>query len=197
MKEKIKIGLMGGTFNPIHLGHLKIASKVLDCLGLAKVIFVPSGNPPHKQLKDITDASHRLKMIELAIDRDNRFGVSDMEVKREGKSYTLDTIKQAKALYSADTDVYFITGADMALDLPNWKDPLEILSISHVVAVERPGFSLKKLEESYKNKIITLEGISIDISSTDIRKRIKRGESIKDLVPESVEKYIRDNNLYI
>jgi nicotinate-nucleotide adenylyltransferase len=193
----MKLGLMGGTFNPIHIGHLKIASKVLDSFDLAKIIFIPSGNPPHKRAGDIIDAFHRLKMIESAINDDKRLEVSDIEIKRKGKSYTLDTIKQVKELYGRDTEIYFIAGADSALDLPNWKNPSEILSISHFVAVERPGFSLRELGANYQKKIIAVEGISINISSSDIRERIKQGRSIKKLVPASVEKYIRRNGLYI
>jgi nicotinate-nucleotide adenylyltransferase len=216
----MKLGLMGGTFNPIHIGHLEIASKVLDIFNLKKVIFILSGNPPHKNRGEIVDASHRLKMIKLAISEGvrysdssessdsnyKRFEVSDIEIKRKGKSYTLDTIKQIREIHSistrnrktgGDTDIYFIAGADSALDLPNWKDPLKILSLSHFVVVERPHFSLKGLDEKYRKRIITVEGIFVDISSSDIRKRIREGKPIKSLVPKDVEKYIRKNKLYI
>ncbi len=207
----MKLGLMGGTFNPIHIGHLKIASKVLDIFDLKKVIFIPSGNPPHKNRGEIVDASHRLKMIKLAISEGvrysdssessdsnyKRFEVSDIEIKRKGESYTLDTIRQIKETYGGETDIYFIAGTDSALDLPNWKDPLKILSLSHFVAVERPGFSLKRIDEKYRKRIITVGGISIDMSSSDIRKRIKEGRPIKSLIPKDVEEYIRENRLYI
>ncbi len=193
----MKLGLMGGTFNPIHIGHLKIASKVLDIFDLKKVIFIPSGNPPHKNRGEIIDASHRLKMIKLAVSNYKRFEVSDIEIKRKGESYTLDTIRQIKETYGGETDIYFIAGTDSALDLPNWKDPLKILSLSHFVAVERPGFSLKRIDEKYRKRIITVGGISIDMSSSDIRKRIKEGRPIKSLIPKDVEEYIRENRLYI
>ena len=193
----MKLGLFGGTFNPIHNGHLKIARKVLDDFGLTKVIFIPSGNPPHKNKNDIVDAFHRLKMLEIAIAGEKRFEVSDIEIKREGKSYTLDTIKRIKEIYGKDAILYFIAGADMALDLPNWKDPLKILELSHFLAVERPNFCLEKLNEKYRKKIIFVEGVSFDISSSDIRNRIKGGKSIKTLVPDAVEKYIKDHNLFI
>ena len=197
MVKDMKLGLMGGTFNPIHIGHLKIASKVLDIFNLAKVIFIPSGNPPHKNKGEIIDAAHRLKMIKLAINNYKKFEVSDIEIKRKGKSYTLDTIEQIKETYGINTDIYFIAGADSALDLPNWKEPLKILSLAHFVAVERPEFSLEGLNEKYRKRIITVGGISINISSSDIRRRIREGKSIRFLVPRKVEEYIRENKLYI
>ena len=209
----MKLGLMGGTFNPIHIGHLKIASKVLRVFNLTKVIFIPSGNPPHKNRGEIIDASHRLKMIKLAIsgeipstsrrgskspDQNYKiFEVSDIEIKRKGKSYTIDTIRQIKEIYGIKTEIYFIAGADSALDLPNWKEPTKILSLSHFVAVERPGFSLEGLDEKYRKRIIAVGGISVNISSSGIRKRIKEGRSIKSLVLEGVEEYITKNKLYI
>lgn len=188
---------MGGTFNPIHIGHLEVASRVLKIFNLKKVIFIPTGNPPHKNASEIISAEHRLNMIKLAIAGREGFEVSDMEIKRKGKSYTLDTIKQIEKSYGNDADIYFIAGVDSVLDLPNWRNPLEILSAVHFIAVERPKFSLSKLEEGYRKKITAVEGISIDISSSDIRNRIKEGKDVKKLIPESVEKYIRNNGLYI
>lgn len=193
----MKIGLFGGTFNPVHNGHLEIARRVLNDFGLTKVIFIPSGNPPHKNREDLTDASHRLKMLELAIADEKRFEVSDIEIKREGKSYTLDTIKQIKEIYDENAVLYFISGADMALDLPKWKDPLKILELVRFIAVERPGFPLVKLPEEYRKKIIFVEGVSIDISSSDIRQRVKCGKSIKKFVPDTVEQYIKEHSLFI
>ncbi len=204
----MKIGLFGGTFNPIHIGHLKIARKVLDDFGLDKVIFIPSGNPPHKSAEEIAGALHRIKMIELAIadeaclallgsSRREKFEVSDIETKREGKSYTLDTIKQFKEIYGNEAIFYFIAGADMVLDLPNWKDPLKILELSHFIAVQRPGFSLENISYEYRKKVIFVKGVWIEVSSSDIRKRIKEGKTIKTLVPEAVREYIEDNALFI
>jgi nicotinate-nucleotide adenylyltransferase len=193
----MKIGLMGGTFNPMHVGHLKIASKVLDDFALSKVIFVPSGNPPHKDRAGVMDASHRLEMIKRAIAGNKRFEVSDIEIKREGKSYTLDTIKEIRNIYGETVDIYFIAGADAVLDLPNWKEPLKILSLANFIAVERSGFNLEKLDANYRKRIIILKGISIDISSTDVRRCIKEGKPIDSLVPRGVENYIKENDLYI
>jgi nicotinate-nucleotide adenylyltransferase len=193
----MKLGLMGGTFNPIHIGHIKIAYKVLNDFDLSKVIFIPSGDPPHKKARGVVEASHRLKMIKLAIGNDKRFEASDIEIKREGKSYTLDTIREIKNIYGVEADVYFIAGVDSALDLPKWREPLKILSLAHFVAVERPGFSLEELDGKYRKRIITVGEISIDISSSVIRKRLREGKPIKSLVPESVEEYIRKNRLYI
>jgi len=193
----MKIGLFGGTFNPAHNGHLEIARKVLNEFGLSKIIFIPSGNPPHKNKKDIADASHRLRMLELALAAEKRFEISDIEIKREGTSYTLDTIKEMQKIYGKDADFYFIAGADMALDLPNWRKPLEILKLARFVAVQRPKFSLKKLPFQYRKKIIFAKGMSIDISSSDIRKRVREGKSIKNLVPPAVEQYIGKHALFI
>ncbi len=193
----MKIGILGGTFNPIHVGHLKIAHKVLCRFDLAKVIFIPSGNPPHKSTEEIASAFHRLKMIELAIAGEKRFEVSDIELKRKGKSYTLDTVKQIKEIYGENATIYFIAGADMALDLPSWKNPLKILELAYFVTVERPNFSLGKLPDKYRKKLIFVKDISVDISSSDIRKRIKEGKPIKTLIPKAVRKYIKDNALFI
>jgi len=193
----MKIGLFGGTFNPAHNGHLEIARKVLNEFGLSKIIFIPSGNPPHKNKKDIADASHRLRMLELALAAEKRFEVSDIEIKRKGTSYTLDTIKEMQKIYGKNAIFYFIAGADMALDLPNWRKPLEILKLARFVAVERPKFSLKKLPFQYRKKIIFVEDMSIDISSSDIRKRVREGKSIKNLVPSAVEQYIGKHALFI
>jgi nicotinate-nucleotide adenylyltransferase len=193
----MKIGLFGGTFNPIHNGHLKIARKVLNAFELAKIIFIPSGNPPHKSKKDIAGASHRMKMLKLAIAGERKFEVSDIEIRRKGISYTLDTIKEIKKIYGKDAVLYFIAGLDMALDLPNWKDPSKVLNLARFIAVERPGLSSEKLPDKYHEKIIFIRGISIDVSSSDIRKRVKEGKTIKTLVPEAVEKYIKGHNLFI
>lgn len=193
----MKIGLMGGTFNPVHIGHIEIAYKVLRDLELSKVIFIPSGNPPHKDRTEMADASHRFQMVKLAIAGNKKIEVSDIEIRRKGTSYTLDTIEEIRDIYGKAASLYFIAGFDSVLDLPNWKEPLKILSLVNFIAVERPGFSLDGLDKRYRKRIITLRGVSVDISSSDIRKRIKEGKPFGSLVPGSVGKYIRENGLYI
>lgn len=193
----MKLGIMGGTFNPPHVGHLIIASEVYSIFELARLIFIPAGDPPHKENRQIIEAPHRIEMIRLAIWKDSRFEVSDIELKRKGKSYTIDTIRQIREFYGKEVEIYFIAGTDSALDLPTWREPLKILSLVHFVAVKRPGFPLRRLDKQYKRRIIPVEHISLNISSSDIRRRIREGRPIKYLVPEAVEEYIRKNKLYL
>jgi len=193
----MKIGLIGGTFNPIHIGHLIIASDISAIFSLEKVIFLPSGNPPHKKTQDLVDAAHRLKMVQLAIANDSRFEASDLELKREGKSYTVDTIEGIINIYGEDSKIYFIAGSDSAGELPTWKEPQRILSLAHFVAVTRPGFPLSKVPKRYRDKMVAVETVLLKISSTNIRQRVREGKSIKYLVSPKVEGYIEKNNLYL
>ena len=192
----MKIGIIGGTFNPIHIGHLIIASDVTGIFSLEKVLFIPSGDPPHKKNQEIIDAAHRLDMVQLAIANDPRFEVSDIEIKRGGKSYTVDTIEEIINIYGEDSEIYFIAGTDSAGELPTWKEPQKILSLTHFVAITRPGFPLDKVSKRYRKKMISVQTILLGISSSNIRQRIREGKSIKYLVPPEVEEYIERNNLY-
>lgn len=198
-----RYGIMGGTFDPIHIGHLVIAEEARKKLNLDKVIFIPSGNPPHKDLAYVTSAKHRYEMTLLATISNPYFDVSSMEIERKGKTYTIDTIKQLKEMCNNEVDFYFITGADAILDLPNWKNVSELFNLTNFVAATRPGFQLStmqegidRLEKKYNKKIHTISAPSLKISSSDIRSRIANGLSIKYLLPETVECYVYKHKLY-
>lgn len=197
-----KVGIMGGSFDPIHLGHLVVANEVLNIYKLDEIIFVPTGNPPHKKgLK--ANSFHRLFMVNMAVLSNDKFSVSDFEIKNTDKSYTLNTLREFRKLYD-NTEFYFITGTDAVVDLPNWHEPEEILKLCKLIAVSRPGISIKEVKgkiEEIKNRfggnIEMLQVPMLQISSTNIRERFKMGISAKYLLPESVEQYIIKNKLYI
>lgn len=198
----MKIGIMGGTFNPIHYGHLVLSEYVLDALNLDYVIFIPTGNPPHKEESDIIDAEDRLKMVELAVETNSKFKVSSMEINRPYKSYTIDTIKELKQLYE-DDELYFILGADSLLTLKYWKDSDKIIELINIVVVDRRKFNFKEVDEEIvrlnnlnNGNIQRIEFPFIEISSTFIRDRIIKDKSIKYLVPDKVKDYIYEKNLY-
>ncbi|QIB26650.1 nicotinate-nucleotide adenylyltransferase [Caloranaerobacter azorensis] len=209
-KEKIiqynnfkRIGIMGGTFDPIHIGHLVIAEEIRNEFKLDKIIFIPAGNPPHKDNKKITPAKHRYIMTLLATISNPYFEVSAIEVERKGVTYTIDTIKTLREICSNDIEIYFITGADSILELHTWKNVKELLKLCNFIAATRPGFEMinlkKKIQEmndKYGANIYTTIVTALQISSTDIRTRIKEGRTVKYLLPEMVEKYIHKNNLY-
>lgn len=197
----MKIGLMGGTFNPIHMGHLIISEFLRITFPLDKVIFIPSGNPPHKN-NDIAESNHRMSMVNLATSQNPFFEVSSIELKRTGKSYTIDTIKEIKDIYPND-ELYFIIGSDSLLDLTSWKDFESLISKTNFLICGRPENTeesiLNKIDEltkEYNSNIIYIKGPLIEISSTLIRDRIKDQKSIKYLVTGEVEEYIYKNNLY-
>ncbi len=196
-----RIGIMGGTFDPIHLGHLVVANEALNIYELDEIIFVPAGNPPHKMGMEAC-AQDRYLMTVLATMTNSKFIVSDIEIKKKDKSYSLDTLKELHSIYS-DTEFYFITGTDAVADLPNWHEPGELLKLCKFIAVSRPGMDREsaelKIEEIRKNLNGQIEFLQIpmlQISSTEIRERFKKGISAKYLLPETVEQYITKNNLY-
>jgi nicotinate-nucleotide adenylyltransferase len=198
---KKRFGIMGGTFDPIHLGHLVVANEVLNIYNLDKIIFVPAGNPPHK-IGTRASSWDRYFMTNIATNSNVKFIVSDLEIKSTDKSYTLNTLKEFHNTYP-DTDFYFITGTDAVIDLPNWHEPQELLKLCEFIAVSRPGISKEdaeyKIDEiriSLNANIEQLQVPMLQISSTDIRDRFQRGVSAKYLLPESVEQYILKNNLY-
>lgn len=203
-KQYKRIGISGGTFDPIHYGHLILAEEVREIMKLEKVIFIPSGNPPHKTRIKVTSALHRLKMVELATASNPNFEVSSIELEREGYSYTIDTLTQLKQIYGPDTTLYFMTGADVIPELVTWRNFGNIFPLCEFVAALRPGFNreslLKEIEyykENYNAIIHVVDAPLIGISSTLIRERVREGKSIKYHVPESVEEYIKQNRLYI
>ncbi|MCM8792245.1 MAG: nicotinate-nucleotide adenylyltransferase [Candidatus Omnitrophica bacterium] len=187
----MRIGILGGTFNPIHLGHLILAEEVGYKLNLDKVIFVPTYLPPHKDTSEIASAIDRFKMVKLAIKRNRRFSVSDIEIKRKGRSYTIDTIQEFKKMYPHD-ELYFIIGSDLISYLDSWKDLDRILKLIKFIVATRPGYSLSSLPD-YISK---LDIRAIDISGFQIREAIKNKKPFRYLLPEAVYKYINKKGLY-
>jgi nicotinate-nucleotide adenylyltransferase len=198
-----KVAIMGGTFDPIHFGHLVTAEAARVQYGFDYVIFIPSGQPPHKAGKKITSATHRYIMTVLATMSNSYFRVSSVEIEREGPSYTIDTLMHFREQYGTGVELYFITGADAMQEILTWKAVPEILSICQFIAATRPGYRLAELERVKeaigaisKERIHCVATPEIDISSTVIRERLKERKSIKYLVPETVEHYIYKQGLY-
>ena len=189
-------GLMGGTFDPIHIAHLVIAEEALDLLGLDRVIFVPSARPPHKSGDDVTSVEHRLEMVRLAIDGNPRLALSDLEVRRSEPSYTVETVRQFRRELGEHETLFFIMGADSLAQFFTWKDPLDLVSACEFVVVPRPGVGPGDGDPRIMEKTHMLDTPLIDVSSSDIRERVRTGRSIRYLVPEGVIAYIREKNLY-
>ncbi|MGY5240740.1 nicotinate-nucleotide adenylyltransferase [Clostridium tertium] len=195
-----KIGIIGGTFNPIHLAHLYIAYEAKCQLNLDKVIFMPAGSPPHKKNEDILEAPLRYKMVLEAIKKYEDFEISNYEIEKEGFSYTYETLENFK---SKDNILYFITGADCLINIEKWKNPDRIFKTSKLVVFNRPGYdkeSLKlqknEIEKKYNTSINFLDIMDLEISSTMIRDRIKDGKKIDFFIPKEVLDFIRKNNIY-
>ncbi|MBM7660761.1 nicotinate-nucleotide adenylyltransferase [Bacillus mesophilus] len=185
-----KIGILGGTFDPPHNGHLLIAYEVLHALSLDEIWFMPAHVPPHKQGEHISSSKHRLHMLELALVNHDRFKVQPIELEREGRSYSYDTIRLLKQQYSGD-ELYFIIGGDMIEYLPKWYKIDELIKMITFVGVGRTGFST-----SSKFPIIHVETPLFEVSSSFIRDRIKIGGNTELLLPSSVKKYIEENHIY-
>lgn len=181
-----KIGLFGGTFDPVHNGHLIIARSVCETLGLNSVIFIPSARPPHKNTDIMFSAEQRLRMLCLAVQKTPCFAVSDVEMTRKGLSYTIDTILEIKKTMQADTDLIFIVGKDNLSDIESWKDPQAILEQCNIVVADRPDTAKKDNPEWLMKKVEIIKVPLIDISSSGIRRRIREKKSIRYLVPDSI-----------
>ncbi|PKM83517.1 MAG: nicotinic acid mononucleotide adenylyltransferase [Firmicutes bacterium HGW-Firmicutes-13] len=203
---KRNIGIMGGTFDPIHLGHLLGAEEARETYDLDEVIFVPAGYPPHKKEELLSHAEHRYMMTVLATITNPYFKVSriELDISTHSYTYTLDTVTWFKKILGSEKELYFITGADAVLDIVTWKGFDRLLKICKFIAVTRPGYSLSRLEETLGSVyadlldrilILTIPGVAI--SSTEIRKRVQEGKTIKYLTTSGVEKYILKNKLYI
>ncbi|MBU0700518.1 nicotinate-nucleotide adenylyltransferase [bacterium] len=190
-----RIGILGGTFNPIHNGHLLIAETARQFCCLEKVVFIPCFIPPHKETGDKDSPESRYAMTTLAVAEYPDFMISPIEIERKGKSYSRDTIQEIKIKYGSGTSIYFIAGTDTIAELNIWKDIDELLSLCRFIAVSRPGYSLN-IPEKYEEKIDIINITGMDISSSEIRKRLSNHESICGLVPECVEKYIYEYGLY-
>ncbi len=219
------IGLFGGTFNPIHSGHLRIANEIREHFSLDSIIFIPTGAPPHKNRKDIIDPVHRLRMVDLAIAQYQYFTVSSVEVYRHGFSYSIDTVRALQNEFGGSTELFFITGIDAFLEIRTWKDADELLTQCNFIVIQRPGhrfaelkgMDLPVLQSVSENELGNLDRgelnrlsikltdryslfleriIPCDISSTDLRRLIRNGEDVKNLLPEKVMSYIIENGLY-
>lgn len=194
----MKIGILGGTFNPIHIGHLILAEEVREKLKLDKIIFVPTYLPPHKDNSDIISANARMAMVKLAIKHNRFFLCSDIEIKRNGRSYTIDTVKKFRELYPSD-ELYFIIGSDLLNYLDEWKDLGEVSKIVKFIVATRPGYPLEEISVHIASKqagISTVAIRAVDISGFEIRRAIKEKRSFRYLVPEVVYKYIMRDKLY-
>ena len=196
------LAIMGGTFDPIHYGHLMAAEQVRYRFNCDQVLFMPAARSPHKTAVVMSPAKHRLAMTRLAVVSNHRFEVSTLEIDRAGLSYTIDTIKIIKKSYCPQR-LYFITGADAVLKITAWKNTAELLKLCYLVAVTRPGYNMENLKQKLTvlppeclHKIIEVAIPAMAISSTDIRRRVRVGEPIKYLLPETVEEYIQKQQPY-
>ncbi len=194
-----RIGIYGGTFNPVHTAHLITAEDVREQMHLDKVLFIPSADPPHKKSGGLVEASKRFEMVKLAIEGNDNFEISDIELKskRSTKSYTVDTLIALREIYiNEQVKLYLIIGMDQLIELHTWKDPGKLFILSEVIVINRPGYVIQQVENEFASKAVFVPVKSIDISSTDIRQRIAEEKSIKYLVPNEVELFIKKNNLY-
>ncbi len=203
MAEKRRVGILGGTFNPIHMGHLLMAEQAKEEFSLNEIVFVPVGNPPHKDLSHAIPDADRVAMTELAIQDNAAFSIDLYEIQKQGTCYTYETL-QHFATRNPDTEYYFILGADSLFYFHEWRHPESICEYSTILAAVRDNKDmeavLNKIEELnqlYDTKMFPLQMPSIALSSTDIRKRVCEGQSIRYRVPENVEQYIRTHHLYV
>ncbi len=197
-----RLGIFGGSFNPVHTGHLVMAQDAIDHFGLHKVLWIPAAQPPHKT--SLAPAEDRLEMLRLAVQGDARYEVSDEEVARGGVSFTVDTVERLRAR-RPEAELHLVIGGDTLRELHTWKDIGRLLTLCRVVTVARPGFSadsidpaLLRLPDPWPRTLLAnvITGHLVEISASDIRQRISRRQSIRYLVPESVERYIRERGLY-
>ena len=198
----MNIGVMGGNLDPIHNGHLVVAEEVRTRLDLAEVLFVPAGQPWLKVYGYISPAEHRVQMVRLAIADKPYFKLSTIEIERAGFSYTVDTIAELLGQLDAGDELFFILGWDSLAQLPIWKEPSRLIRMCRLVAVPRPGYPIPDLKfmepkvPGLSQNVILMEKPEIDISAFAIRKRVAQGLSIRHLVPEPVERYIKQHRLY-
>ena len=197
-KTTKRIAVMGGTFNPIHYAHLISAEQVRTGLGYDKILFIPSARPPHKVADaNIIEPEDRYQMVLLAIAENPNFEVSRIELERAGPSYTIETLRALKELYGATTELAWIIGADSLIEYKVWKDFDEVLERCVMIATTRPNYNLNRVPLEIRKRVTTFPVTGIDISATVIRERVRKGLSIRYLVPEKVQAYIEHHQLYL
>lgn len=199
-----RIGIFGGTFNPVHIGHLIAAQDAIEAMGLAKVLFVPCNMPAHKTAARLVSAEHRVAMLEKAIEDNPDFELCDLEILQGGVNYSIDTVRRLREIYPG-RELFFIVGSDSLADIHRWKDIQELVRLCRFLVLTRPGYAPPPLprgasrpEDAVARAILenTAAMHQVDISSTDIRHRLAEGMSIRYLVPPGVEMYIAEHNLY-
>jgi len=199
-----RIGVLGGTFNPVHMGHLVLAQDALEGRRLDRMLFVPSASPPHKEHANVLGAAHRLAMLEAALHGDARFDISTVELDRGGVSYSVETMRELKA-QRPDAEFFFVIGADSLYDLHEWRKPYALLEMCEFIVMGRPGYTetaitpeTVRLNAPWPSRLRRnlVAGHLVDISSSDIRRRVAGGRRIRYLVPEAVESYISEHHLY-
>jgi len=202
-ERKVKIGVLGGTFDPVHLGHVAMAEEARKALGLAEVIFVPAGQPMLKSVdRVITPAGQRVEMLRLATIGKPHLKISSIEIERPGPSYTVDTLEAITNRYGRKAGIYFILGWDSLAQLADWREPERIVAMCRLVAVPRPGYPRPDLEALEKKipgisrKVTFIDKPNLDISATMIREKVRKGETIESLVPGLVAEYIKKHHLY-
>ena len=198
----MKIGVFGGTFDPIHLGHLIVADEARETLGLDEVLFIPAGRPWVKAGTLVSAACHRMAMVEIAVRPTPWFRALDLDVKRPGPTYTVDTLLELRSRLGEKADLYLILGLDSVQDMARWHQPAQIFELCTVVGMSRPGVldldhtALEAVAPNAAARVILLEGPLVSLSGTDLRRRVGEGRSITYRVPEAVEAYIYEHGLY-
>ena len=202
MTDQKRIGIMGGTFDPIHIGHLFAAEAARDAFSLNRVLFVPTGDPPHKRNSRLASGEDRLRMIQMAIDDNPAFILDSREIQREGTTYTIDTLRELKEEHPHDT-LFFIIGGDTLLELKNWREFSAVAGLCSFIVYQRPGYHIQEqreealfLQSSFRADIHFITGPHLEISSENIRRRLKDNLTIKYLVQEEVVIYITEHKIY-
>jgi len=191
-----RVGIYGGTFDPIHMGHLLVGQEVFLQCQLDHLVFMPSGIPPHKQYSGMASAQDRAEMVRLALDGRDKFSVSLFELERAGKSYTVDTLCTLRKDMGDEGALFLIIGADNAVDMRSWHNPEGVLDLAQVLVAERPGFDRTDIDPDLKAKMQFVKTPLLEISSTVIRERVKMGWPIHYWVPNAVVEYIASHHLY-
>ncbi len=198
----MRTGIFGGTFDPIHNGHLTVAEYVRAEMALDQVLFIPAGRPWFKERQPVTDAGHRLEMTRLAVTDNPHFAVSDMEVRRDGPTYTIDTLAELRREKGKGVEFYLILGIDALNELHRWRRPTDVLNMATLVGVTRPGAdtvdraALDSIREGASDEVVIVDGLRIDISAADIRRRMSEGLSVRGIIPQAVEDYAKRHVLY-